>query len=228
MRNHLAVVSPAILMATALVTPALACTMSPPQPPPTFWIGPLSDNGDGTSSVTIGQKISLFPPTIITQCACGLGIGGPSNPVPFGLELAGVRIVVVGPNDEIVETLSEFAPLTLNPNTSAGLGSGPGSQPGATWFGFTGLINPFPPPVLQPDFMFKLLFDVRIPNSSLPQWFSGVPAQVAGGTADGQGFPDFGGEHPMQYFQPVDNTVPTPGATSLGLLAAAVLLRRRR
>lgn len=211
-----------------ILTPhAAACTMNPPTPPPTFWIGPVVNNGDDTATLTVGQKISIFPPLTITQCACGIGLGSTGQPLPGGVSVSRVRIVSVGPNDEIISELGEFAPLLMNSNTSAGLAGGSGATPGATWFGFTGQIAPFDPMLPPGATMFKMLFDIVLPKIILPNF--SIPGQLAGGTADPNGFPDFSGPHATTYFAPVnDRIVPAPGAVALALVACAAAGSHRR
>lgn len=209
---------------------SLACTMSPPTPPPTVWTS-VQDLGDGTSKVTIGQKVALFPPVITTNCACGVGIGSTALPAPGDLMPMGVRIVVVGPDDAILATLAEFAPLQSNNITSNGLAGGPGATAGASWQGYAGMIEPFVPPAIGPDSMFKMLFDIVVPNPLLGQ-LVGLPVQFAGGEGNTDGFPQFSGPHAVGYFAPEDNRlppdVPAPGAAAISIASLLCFFRRRR
>lgn len=222
--------SMAALIAAACGTSAMACTMNPPEPPPTVWTSfTVLPNGD--FKVTIGQKVALFPPTVTTNCACGLGIGSAASPLPGGLMPMGVRVVVVGPNDQIIEELAQFAPLENNGNTSAGLAGGAGATPGAQWFGFFGSVNPFNPPSLPPNAMFKMLFDFVVPAPLIGS-LVGLPVQFAGGEGNPDGTPSFEGPHATGYFAPRNDTlppgVPAPGAAGIAAITGLALLRRRR
>lgn len=217
-----------LALTSMIASHAGACVMRPHVDPPAFWVSPLMDNGNGSFTATVGSVVSLFPPTSSTNCVCGLGLGSTDNPAPAGLSVTNPRVVAVGPADVILFTLPNFNTLAPNANTTLGLGTSPGSAPGATWFGFGGVVLPFDPPPLPPGGMWKLLFDVTLPVTALPSWNRKFPGQLAGGTGDDNFTPILGGDHPTNFFQPLNNAVPTPAGATMLLVAGAGLLRRRR
>jgi hypothetical protein len=116
-----------------------------------------------------------------------------------------------------------FAP---NPTTTAALGAGAGSSgppgtnplfPGATWFGFSSVVNPFALPPLGPGEYTAMEFALEMDRALAPL---AIDAQFAGGEALADGTPIFSGDHPAQYFTAADPSArlaPEPSSLFLAL-----------
>ncbi len=217
----------ATIAAAGLAHHALACTSSPPTPPPTVWFESLGVNPvTGMAEVLVGQEITLFAPTNPTNCACGIGVGTSTVTAPTSLSAKQVFVAVVDTTTHTISPLTEFEPLLLNPATSAAIAAGPGAPTG-TWFGFSGLINGFTPPTLGPNEVFKLLFVLSVDPLDLNQLLQTTIA-FGGGEADGNGIPLFSGQHPFEYFRPDNDEIPSPGPFALASLALLTVANRRR
>ncbi|MBD2417240.1 hypothetical protein H6G54_05845 [Anabaena cylindrica FACHB-243] len=205
----------------SLAQPAAACVMAPPLPPPNIWIDFHGDtDNNGKQEFWIGQEVSLFPPTSPTNCKCGLGLGNLTNPLSGMVNVLGVMITKTNILTHISEVLQPFTPLQPNSNVATQLANDPRANPGATWFGFGGLINAFNPPVLGLNEVIKLWFEVETPK---PQLLNGLQIQFAGGSDDPS--------HEIEFFAPINDTisVPEPSVTlSIVGLAGLMLLGHRR
>ncbi|GAB4555615.1 MAG: hypothetical protein Tsb0013_18390 [Phycisphaerales bacterium] len=202
---------------------ASACVMMPQEPPAFFWCEDHGDTDmDGLNNFWIGMEITLFGATDPTNCACGLGITGPTAPL---LEIDGVSVTITNLDTKESQIIPEFTTLTPNANTAAGLTN---IDPTNTWFGFSGLVQPTYPTTPPPGNVFKIWFDVDAPDLASLQ---GAFGTVAGGEGDANGFPFPTGPHAIQLFAPINNTlwvVPAPGALSCFAGAGLCVIRRRR
>jgi hypothetical protein len=189
-----------------------------------------------SGDVVVGQltlESTLVPPTSATTCAAGVGLGALDALLPVGVDVTGLAIVVVHA-DGSHTPLSAFS-FVPNSATTAALADGsgsssvPGTNPlfaGATWFGFSSLVNPFTLPTLGPDEFTAFEFTVEVPQALLPLT---VNSQFLGGEASSDGTPIFSGDHPAQYFTAADPSVtfvPEPSSVLLMALAVGSLLAR--
>lgn len=212
-----------IALVGAVATPALACTGDPPVPPPSFWVQYHGfDPGKNAHEIWVGQEVSLFPPPGPVVCACGLNItpavGGP--PVGAGVSVKEAGVFIVNTATHEMTPVDSFA-FGGNPTTTVGLEA---ASPGGTWFGLSSSVNPFVPPVLQPGFVFKLLFLVNV-DANLGGFT--VTGRLGAGLGDPNGSPNLEEFH---FFSPLDQTIylPSPGPTALLGLAGLSFCRRRR
>ncbi len=179
---------------------------------------------------------TLIAPSSSTTCAAGMGLGSLDNPLPAGVDVTQLAIVVVHA-DGSHTPLSAFSFVPNSSTTGAlSVGSGsssvPGTNPlfaGATWFGFSSPVNPFSLPTLGPGEFTAFEFTVEVPQALLPLT---VQSQFAGGEALTGGTPIFSGDHPAQYFTAADPSVTfVPEPSAMLLLSVAVggwLIRRIR
>jgi hypothetical protein len=193
--------------------------------------GAIAGNIEGI--LTLGS--SLVAPTSTTTCAAGAGLGTSANPLPAGLDVTGLEIVVVHP-DGSHTPLSAFS-FAPNSVTTAALAAGagssgpPGTNPlfaGSTWFGFSSLVGPFTLPTLGPGEYTAMAFTVEVAEALVPLV---LDAQFAGGEALSNGTPIFNGDHPAQYFTAADPSVaivPEPRMLILLALAASCVSICRR
>ena len=143
------------------------------------------------------------------------------------LDVTSVQVVIRNKNTGGQSApLAEFVPLVSNVLSSAALAAGPGANPGATWFGFSGEIFPFVPPPLAPDEEFALFFQANVDPVDEPA-VVGQIVQFASGVGLPDGTPLFNDpQHPVQYFEPLDPTLPphVPEPGTLGLLVCGMLV----
>ena len=176
-------------------------------------------DGDGFFEAYIGIEDLFVPPTVTTVCICGIGLGTTQNPLAPNVQVTAARIAIANVVTREIEDLGAFS-FSPNANTTEGLtnGSGPGGPPdtnplveGATWFGFAGTVEPFELPMLGPNEIFALGFDLRLRAAELPLV---TEVQFAAGEGDESGNPLFFGEHPPGYFTANDPVavLPEPGA----------------
>ena len=145
-----------------------------------------------------------------------------------------MEIVVMNTTHGSHTPLASFS-FVPNSTTSSSLtgGSGsssvPGTNPlfdGSDWFGFSSAVDPFVPPVLEPDEVTAFLFTVEVAETLLPL---SLDVQFAGGEGQTDGMPIFSGDHPVQYFTAANPSVeftapvPEPSTVVLALMAAAGL-----
>jgi hypothetical protein len=197
------------------------------------WLPTGSSGGVMEGLVTL--ESTLVAPTSTTTCTAGIGMGTTGSPLPAGVNVVGLEIVVVNTTDG---SHTPFAAFSFVPNsvTTAALAAGAGSSgppgtnplfPGATWFGFSSVVNPFLLPSIGPDEFTAFDFTVEVAESLLPLV---LDAQFAGGEGLSDGTPNFGGDHPAQYFTARDPSVvfvPEPSALLMMVLAACWLLAFR-
>jgi hypothetical protein len=147
---------------------------------------------------------TLVPPTSSTICTAGIGLGSSNSPLPAGIEIVAAAIVVVHANG----SRTPLAAFSFEPNsvTSAALARGSGSVgtagtnplfAGSTWFGFSSFVNPFVLPTLQPGEFTAMEFAFEAAEALLPLT---LQAQFSAGEGQTSGAPNFGGDHPAQYF----------------------------
>jgi hypothetical protein len=147
---------------------------------------------------------TLVPPTTSTVCTVGIGLGSSVSPLPAGIEIVAAAIVVVHLNG----SRTRLSAFSFEPNsvTSAALARGSGTVgaagtnplfAGSTWFGFSSFVNPFVLPALQPGEFTAMEFAFEAAEALLPVT---LQAQFSAGEGLASGAPNFGGDHPAQYF----------------------------
>ncbi len=218
----------AVVTATCLIAAgtSMGCVSDPPTPPPEYWKLAHGPDPFGREEVWVGQEVTLFQPPLATTCACGLNLALPPLP-PGAVDLVQAGIFIVNRDThEMREFLDQngapvfpFAPNSLTEN---GLNQ---FSPGGTWFGFSGVVNPFALPVLAPNEVVKLLFLASIDKPVVP--FQYVAARTAGGEALAGGIINPTSTH---IFQPVNPLVciPSPHTFAIAGLAMVLAPRRRR
>jgi len=195
----------------------------------------------GTSSGTVQGLIllesTLVAPTSSTNCTAGVGVGTTDDPLPIGLEVVGLSIVVVHA-DGSRTPLPAFS-FVSNSTTSAALAAGSGSSSvpntnplfaGSTWFGFSSPVDPFALPTLGPGEYTAFEFTVEAAEALLPLVRD---VQFAAGEGFSDGTPIFSGGHPAQYFTAANpalrlSPVPEPSSLTLLMLALGSALASRR
>jgi hypothetical protein len=205
---------------------AEACSIHGSTAAEAAWVAASGSGGVVQGSLTL--ESTLIVPTSSTVCIAGIGLGSLDEPAPSGLNVTGLAIVVVDPTDGSRTPLAAFS-FAPDAATSAALAAGSGSSsvpntnplfPGAAWFGFSSLVDPFPQPLLGPGEYTAFEFAVELPASLLPL---ALAAQFAGGEGRADGTPIFDGDHPAQYFaaaNPIVAFVPEPGAHLIAVFAA--------
>jgi hypothetical protein len=199
-------------------------------------------DGDGLTNFFVSIQDDFIAPTTPTTCTAGIGLGDALVTLPSGLDVTDLRIVITDTATGASTPLAEFdfAPSTA---ASEGLATGSGSTtvldtnpvfPGATWFGFAALVDPFTLPALGSGEVFEMRFELEVPPAALPLTLT---TQFAGGEGQTDGTPLFTGDHPVTYFT-VDNpeitlanSIPEPSTcvlAVLGLLSLGTTRRRRR
>ena len=204
-----------LLLLVCIPTFTLACTGPPPDPPPKIWVIP-----NGNNEFWVGIEISLFVPPGPTNCACGIGFSNPGS-----ISVLGAAAGVTNTRTHQTNFIPEFD-FQFNPTTTNGLNNNFPS--GGLWTGFHGLVDPFSPPQLGPDEVFKLWFLVEAPG--------GLPLTnvlFAGGTSDGNGNIDNPDDpsHPVETWTAVNASIPEPTTftlVGLGFLAVATTRRRKK
>lgn len=183
---------------------------------------------NGVMEGTLRMGSSLVAPTSTTVCAAGVGLGTVDTPLPSGVDVTGLSIVVVHADG----SRTPLAPFSFvpNPTTTDSLAAGSGSSSvpetnplfaGSTWFGFSSNVDPFTLPALGPGEFTAMEFTVEVPGALVPLV---LDAQFAGGQAFADGTPIFSGDHPARYFTAENRTAAlVPEPTSLLLLAAAAV-----
>ena len=215
---------------------ANACTVPLPQPP--MWV---LDEGmqDGKDVFLIGVELGpLFvpDPETGTTCACGLNF---SSPLPFGSNVTDAFVAVTDRNTHAMQVLPEFD-FTPKTNTTSGLRNRTESF---NWFGLaTTAIDTVTQPVLGSDEALKLWFRVEIDENigefefgedadsshvefDADTFFSPDNLTFAAGSAQTDGTPNFGGDHPMILFDAV--AIPEPSTILLAAFAGLALFGRK-
>jgi len=213
---------------------AQACSVHSSTAANASWSATGGSGGGVQGQLTL--ESSLVAPTTATVCTAGIGLGSLDNPAPPGVNVTGLAIVVVDRTDGSHTPISAFS-FTADAATSAALAAGsglssvPNTNPlfaGATWFGFSSPVNPFPPPALGPGQFTAFEFTVELPATLLPLT---LPAQYAGGEGNTSGIPIFDGDHPAQYFtaaNPSVTFVPEPASAWLAVMCAVLCVGLRR
>lgn len=183
--------------------PARPCTTVDNTRPPLLPGNPFPGvpaPGPGRFQTILRVPVSLFAPMNSTQCACGLGLGQTGKLPPAGLTVDRAFVTRLNTATGQQTILAEFSPLNLSSLTSDGLSIGSGQIfPGAKWFGFNGRIQPFTVPILSTGEIFAMAFVVSYPAGQQNQLVD-LKTQFAGGEAEPDGFPNFGGSHRVTYF----------------------------
>ncbi len=142
-----------LLLLTLVFAPlgALACT-APSTSSPEIEIEPEWEDYDYSRDrllYKIAVEVEVGAPTQLTTCQCGLGLGNTSNPAPASFDVIGALVAVRPDNGLDVDFDDfDFGPDGLVANTFGNL---PGFNNGATPYGFSAEVQPFLPPVLNPD-----------------------------------------------------------------------------
>jgi hypothetical protein len=196
------------------------------------WLPSGSNGGVVEGLVTL--ESTLIAPTSTTTCTAGIGLGTLGSPLPLGVDVTGLAIVVVHADGSRTPLAAfSFAPNSVTTSAlEAGSGSSglPETNPlfaGSTWFGFSSVVNPFLLPTLGPDEFTAFDFTVEVADALLPLV---LDAQFAGGEGFTDGTPVFSGDHPAQYFtarNPSVTFVPEPSSLLLLVLAVACLIPGR-
>jgi hypothetical protein len=197
----------------------LACTDKPPTPPATLWL----DQG------RVGIEVELFDITQPTVCVAGIGFDGAVIP---SLDVTDAVVAVSNVSTGKFDPIPAFAPLATDPAATAGLSVF--APPGFNWFGFSGTINPFPPPPLDPGDVIKLWFEFDLNPADAAAFLTRNVLVAAG--SDLPGFVPGNPTHPVDFFTAVDpllghapQHVPEPaGIALLSLGLAGIGLTRRR
>ena len=175
------------------------------------------------SSVTFGSApISLFSITTTHDCVCGIGIGmtGATGPPSLMLTSAVFR-------DSNGNVIPQFG-FALDPITTVGLANGPVLMPGARWFGFHAVVQPF---TLPPDGLAFLEFTGTVDPNDINALL-GLTAQVASGVGNGSNpVFDVTDPHHVTYSKHDLQVVPEPTAMlllAMGLAGVAAHLRSRQ
>ena len=170
---------------------------------------------------------NLVAPNGPTICVAGIGLGSTETPLPPGVKITGLMIMITNTADG---TRTPFPPFSfsLNRVTAQALAAGSGSRAldgthplfgGSAWFGFSSPVEAFTLPPLGPDEVIELSFVVELPPTLSPVT---VDIQFAAGEGSEDGTPIFTGIHPVQYFAPARNRVTlTSRHTITGVLDGA-------
>lgn len=173
------------------------------------WQGETADSRVG--HITITDNL-LVPPAERTICVCGIGLGSAENPLPSGVEVTGVAIVITNADSGRFEAFRPFA-FAPSANMTAGLvrvagaTSAAGDGPlfgGSRWFGFASAVAPFALPQLGPGQDIAFRYEIRVPKDTLP-FTADVQFAAGEGLADER--PDFTGSHPVTFFAAANRSV---------------------
>ena len=171
---------------------AQACSSHASSAAAVDWL-PLSAAG-GVVSGLVTLESSLVAPTSATTCTAGIGLGSLAAPLPAGVDVTGLAIIVLDTSDGSRTPLAEFS-FAADRVTSAALAAGsgsssvPGTNPlfdGSTWFGFSSPVESFVAPALGPGEMTAFQFLVEAPEALLPV---DLDVQFAGGEGFSDGTP---------------------------------------
>ena len=195
---------------------ALACIVPRITPPPVIW--------SVKPPLRVGIEVgALFVPTVPTTCVAGIGIGSLGGPALPSLDVIGAQLTVTNVLTLQTTAVANFVfqrdmtydvPLT---NGNNGPIQGQPLMPGATWFGFSALVNPFTPQALGADEVYALWFDISVSAADYNVMKDQhVPGQFASGSADPA--------HPVVYFGAANpNLVAEPSSVLLVALALLAL-----
>lgn len=202
---------------------ALACFSDPPDPPPTFWIESLGDTDmDGGVNFLLAQEVSLFNANITTPCSCGLGIEGA---IPPGFAVVDVGLEIWNKTTGERAPIGEFNALNPGPQFSAAYNTLRDGT-GETWFGFGGFVPTFVTPILGENEVLKVVFEIDVVGGI--ETLRTLRGTVGAGMGDGNALPQVDGDHPVMFFSPLENTLPSPAtASALALLGLGAVRRRR-
>ena len=210
-----------LMLPLLAVDVARACVVARILPPPVIW--------SNKPPLRVGIEIGgLFAPGAPTTCITGIGIGETGGPLLPSLDVVGAHLTITNLQTLQTTDVNSFVfqrDVGLDLPLAAG-NTGPiVGQPliaGATWFGFSALVQPFAPPPLAADEVFALWFDLSVSNQDYDLIKNlEVPGQFASGSADPL--------HPVGYFGAVNpRLVPEPSALLLAALALGALVGTRR
>jgi hypothetical protein len=219
-------VAAAALAASLDVSPALACAIHGTNAGNTVgtWVSETAESHIGHLTITDNL---LMPPEQRTVCVCGIGLGSAGNPLPPGVTVTGVTIVI---RDSATGETQRFAPFRFAPSASMTAGlqrvarqtSTSGDRPlvaGSSWFGFASSVAPFELPRLGPGQEIAFEYDISVPKDTLP---FALEVQFAAGEGLADGSPDFEGAHPVTCFAAGNRsvTLSAPAATTLAPIRA--------
>ena len=196
------------------------------------WLNETAENHIGQISITDNL---LVPPEQRTICVCGIGLGSSDNPLPAGVRVTGVSIVITDANTGQSQV---FAPFSFAPSTNMTAGlqrvaretSSAGDRPlitGSRWFGFASSVAPFELPRLRPGQDIAFQYEIHVPKTTLP--FT-LDVQFAAGEGLADESPDFSGAHPVVFFAAGNRriTLSSPVQTNVAPLRARPVLPQRK
>lgn len=216
----------ALLGGALLGGPALACGTHGTNAGNTLgtWVGETAETRAGRIIITDNL---LVPPDRRTVCVCGIGLGSAENPLPEGVEVTGVSIVIR--NSRTGES-RVFAPFAFSPsaNMTTGLqrvarrAGGAGDGPlfaGSRWFGFASSVAPFALPSLARGEDIAFQYEISVPKGTLPLT---LDVQFAAGEGLADESPDFDGSHRVTFFAAGNRsiTLAAPAAATVAPLRA--------
>lgn len=200
---------------------AQACIVPRIIPPPDIW----SNKPPLRVGIAVG---ALFAPTVPTTCVAGIGIGTLGGPALPSLDVVGAHLAITNVMTMQSTDIADFVfqrDLSYDALLAAGNNGPIQGQPliaGATWFGFSALVNPFTPQALGANETYALWFDLSVsPQDYLLMRDQHVPGQFASGSSDPA--------HPVVYFGATNpNLVPEPATLLLCVLALGALAGARQ
>lgn len=197
-------VSAAVLCGTLVLGSAFACGTHGTNAGNTLgiWVEETAESHIGQIIITDNL---LVPPDRRTVCVCGIGLGSSANPLPDGVTVTGVSIVI---RNSTTGQSRVFTPFAFSPSANMTRGlqrvssrtSSTGDGPlfaGSRWFGFASSVAPFALPRLARGEDIAFQYEISVPKGTPP--FT-LDVQFAAGEGQADESPDFAGSHPVTFF----------------------------